>query len=71
VAQNLVSLRDAAVTLEVDPARLVRLGHYFHLAPGDTCLPAELIDRASAEGDAGARYRVVLKWLLNHPNPAQ
>lgn len=69
--QKLVSLRDAAVRLDLDPVRLLRLGRSFHLAPGDTCLPSEVVDRALAEGDAEARYRIVLQWLIKHPIPVQ
>jgi hypothetical protein len=58
------SLRDAADALGLDSLRLFRLGRYLHLAPGDKCLPAEVVDRASTEADGERRYRVVLDWLL-------
>jgi hypothetical protein len=71
VTHTLFSLRDAAATLKLDPVRLLRLGHYFHLASGDTCLPSEVVDRAGTEDDAEARYRILLQWFLQHPDAGQ
>lgn len=68
MTQDLISLRDTADLLELDPLRLLRLAHYLHLAPRDQCLPSDVVDRARAEADGETRYRIVLDWLLEHLN---
>jgi hypothetical protein len=64
MTRDCLSLREAADELELDSSRLARLGRYLRIVPGDRCLPADLVTRAKAEADAEARYRAVLKWLL-------
>lgn len=66
VAQGCVSLREAADELGLESVRLLRLGRYLRLAPGDRCIPLDVIVRVEAEADGEKRYRMVLKWLLDH-----
>jgi hypothetical protein len=64
VTRDYISLRDTADVLELDPLRLFRLGRYFHLAPGDACLPYDVIILAQDENNGEKRYRMVLERLL-------
>ena len=64
LTQDRLSLRDTADALELESARLLRLGRYLHMTPGDKCIPDDVISRAKAEADGEQRYRMVLGWLL-------
>lgn len=64
VTHERVSLRDAADALDIERERLFRLGRYLRLAPGDRCIPRDVIVRARTETDKEKRYRVVLEWVL-------
>lgn len=61
-----LNLREIARVLELDPVRAYRLGHHFHLAPGDPCVPREVVAQAQHETDGETRYRLILDWLLAH-----
>ena len=61
-----LNLRETARTLELDPVRAYRLGRHFHLAPGDPCIPREVVSRAQGEANGETRYRLILNWLLSN-----
>lgn len=68
VSAEYLSLRDTADLLELDHVRLVRLGRWFHLAPGDPCIPKDIVlDARAAEPES--RYRRVLSWLQDNVHP--
>jgi len=69
LTEELLSLRDAAAMLDLATPRVYRLGRYLHMAPGDQCLPLDVIAQARAEPDPETRYRIVLEWLLTHLQP--
>jgi hypothetical protein len=62
-----VNLRDAAAALDLPAVRLLRLGRYLGLPPGEPCLPVDVVERAGAADDDDARYQIVLDWLINRP----
>ena len=62
-----VNLRDAATALDLPTVRLLRLGRYLGIPPGEPCLPVDVVDRAGTAEDGNARYQVVLDWLINRP----
>jgi hypothetical protein len=64
VTRDRISLRATADLLDLDPLRLFRLGRYLHLAPGDDCLPYDVVLLAQHEEDGEKRYRMVLESLL-------
>jgi hypothetical protein len=64
LTQDRLSLRDTADALELGSVRLLRLGRYLHIVPGDKCIPVDVVIRAKAEADGEQRYRMVLGWLL-------
>jgi hypothetical protein len=64
VTHDYVSVRDAADALELDRLRLFRLARYMGRAPGDRCIPCDVISRAIAKEDAEERYQLLLAWFL-------
>jgi hypothetical protein len=70
IPRHTFSLNEAADALLLERVRLIRLGRYFKLAPGDKCLPADVIARASFHVDEDTRYRILLDWLLQHGSSA-
>lgn len=65
VLQDYSSARDAADTLGIEPLRLFRLARYMGVAPGDRCIPSDVISCAAAQAGQEGRYQVVLEWFLN------
>ena len=62
---EILSLREAADVLGIEPWRLSRLGRYLGIDAGDKCVPRGAVHQMAEEASVEQRYCVLRQWLLD------